>query len=141
MKALHTAVENGTPHRAGPVGRELATAQMARQLLRVIDDLLGDLENLHEDGQCLKRRRACQQFVCRITRRLRVMPPDQVLAARTSFALHAALLEWQSTIFDRIVPGRRDLFPDLQEQDEWTIPTLRQVMRRRSGRSCLRGAA
>ncbi len=141
MMALQTTAGNCTRRRAGPIGGELVTTQTARPLLRAIDDLLGDLEDLHEAGQCLKRRRTCQQFVGRITRRLRVAPPDEVLAARTSFALHAALLEWQATIFDRIVPGRRDLFPDLQEPDEWTVPTLRQVIRRRSGRSCLRGAA
>ncbi len=141
MTALQPSAETVRPCRAGPTDREPAAARTARHLLRIIDDLLGDLEDLHEAGQYLRRRRTCQQFVGRITRPLRVMPPDQVLAARTSFALHAALLEWQATIFDRLVPGRRELFPDLQEQDEWTVPSLRQVIRRRSGRDGLRGAA
>jgi hypothetical protein len=141
MDALQSSDDVRMRYRAGPNGRELATARTGRHLLRVIDDLLGELEDLHEAGRCLKRRRACQQFVGRITRRLRVRPPEAVLEARTSYALHAALLEWQAAIFDWIVPGRREKFPDLQEQDEWTVPSLRQVVRRRSRRGGLSGAA
>ncbi len=141
MNALQSSLEKGPHYRGGPNPRELTSARTGRHLLRVIDDLLGELEDLHEAGQCLKRRRACQQFVGRITRRVRVMPPDRVLEARTSFALHAALLEWQAAIFDWILPGRREMFPDLQEQDEWTVPSLRQVLRRRSSPGGLSGAA
>ncbi|MHB1523880.1 MAG: hypothetical protein ACYCS9_11430 [Candidatus Dormibacteria bacterium] len=141
MNALQSSADIHMHDRARPNRRELARARTGRHLLRVIDDLLGELEDLHEAGQCLKRRRACQQFVGRITRRLRIMPPEGVLEARTSYALHAALLEWQAAIFDWIVPGRREMFPDLQERDEWTVPSLRQVVRRRSRQSSLSGAA
>lgn len=121
--------------------RERTVGRSARRSLRVIDEVLGELEDLHEKGRCLGRQRACQEFVAGLVRRLGEVPPEHVRGARTSYALHAALLDWQSALLDRMIPGRRELFPDLQERDEWPVPRLRRVARRGARRRGLRGVA
>ncbi|MHB1501157.1 MAG: hypothetical protein ACYCYK_08350 [Candidatus Dormibacteria bacterium] len=121
-------------------------AGRARALLSAIDGCLNDLEERHLKGQCLGRQRVCHQLVESLSAGWGVTPPDAVWSARTSFALHAALLDWQSNILDEVVPGRRQRFPDLEvERDDWPIPRIRRTRRRApgslAGRSALVGAA
>ncbi len=126
----------GPPPRAG----------RARGLLLAIDGCLNELEERHLKGQCLGRQRVCHKLVESLSAGWGVAPPDAVWSARTSFALHAALLDWQSNILDEAIPGRRERFPDLEaERDDWAIPRVGRTRRRArgclAGRSALVGAA
>lgn len=108
-------------------------ARSPRHTLNAVDELLTELEELHLAGRCIGRHSTCRQVVARLAARTGETPPARVIDARTSYALHVALLDWQSAILDRIVPRRRERFPDLQERDDWPVPRLRRVAQR-SGR-------
>ena len=117
------------------------TRRRARRTLRLIDGALDELEQLHELGRCLRHRHACHDFVARIAQSAGRRPPEPVWRACTSYALHAALLDWQAGLLDQIIPGRRELFPDLRERDEWAVPRLGRIGRGGTGRRRLKGAA
>ncbi|MHB8394965.1 MAG: hypothetical protein ACYDC5_10775 [Candidatus Dormibacteria bacterium] len=90
--------------------------------------------------------RVTSERIHRVLTRPPVGLRQPVWSARTSYALHAALLDWQSSILDEVLPGRRERFPDLEaERDECPIPRLRRTRRRTrsslAGRSALVGAA
>lgn len=113
----------------------------ARALLEAIDGCLNLLEERHLKGSCIGRQRACHRLVEGLAVAQGVVPPEAVWSARTSFALHAALLDWQSTILDEVVPHRRELFPDLEtDREDWPIPRLRRSRRGRSSRRAAKAA-
>ncbi|HUY55276.1 MAG TPA: hypothetical protein VMV23_08980 [Candidatus Nanopelagicaceae bacterium] len=105
----------------------------ARLQLQVIDMCLDHLEEMHLEGTHITRQRGCQQVVDRLATALRSTPPEPVLRARNSYALHAALLNWQATVMDGLVPDRRQRFPDLADE-EWTVPRLSKLRSQRSMR-------
>ncbi len=106
-------------------------ARAARLQLQIIDLCLDQLEEMHLTGTYINRQRGCQQLVARLATALRSEPPDQVLRARNSYALHAALLNWQAIVLDGLVPNRRQRFPDLADE-EWTVPRLSKLPGQRS---------
>ncbi len=107
----------------------------ARVLLEAIDKCLNLLEERHLNGSCIGRHRACNALVEALSASQGVIAPEAVWAARTSFALHAALLEWESSVLDELVPRRRELFPDLDaERDDWAVPRLRRDRRQSRAR-------
>ncbi len=127
-------------------GRPTARRTAARALLEAIDDCLNLLEERHVKGGCIGRQRACNTLVADLAAAVGANPPEAVWAARTSYALHAALLDWQSSILDQVVPDRRSRFPDLEaDRDDWPVPRLRRARRsvrgRRPARASLAGAA
>jgi hypothetical protein len=105
----------------------------ARQQLRAIDQCLDQLEDMHLRGAYITRQRGCQQLVNRLATALQTTPPEPVLRARNSYVLHAALLNWEGTVLDGLVPDRRQRFPDLAD-DEWSLPRLSKLKWQRSVR-------
>ncbi|MGH7666684.1 MAG: hypothetical protein ACREN1_05145 [Candidatus Dormibacteria bacterium] len=98
-----------------------------RRCLNAIDECLSELEELHAKGAQIARRDGCRKVVAGLVQRIREEPPDEVQTARNSYDLHSALLNWQSAVLDALVPHRRELFPDLnQEVDEWPRPRRRR---------------
>ena len=88
----------------------------ARMRVRAVDDVLDVLELMH-----LKRDRVIDRMVRARLRRLEEevgLPlPRRVTRARNTVRLHSALLDWQDTVLDQVVPGRRTLL-ELDELDE-----------------------
>jgi hypothetical protein len=116
-------------------------SRRARELLEGIDECLNLLEERHLNGSCIGRQRACNRLVEGLILAYQAVPPEAVWSARTSFALHAALLDWQSSILDEVVPHRRELFPDLEtDREDWPIPRLRRARRGRGGRQAAKTA-
>ncbi|MHB8324778.1 MAG: hypothetical protein ACYDEA_02645 [Candidatus Dormibacteria bacterium] len=126
MEHRETMVPKG---RSGKAGMRLVAAPerlvspAARHCLLAIDWCLEQLEELHLSGRCIARQRGCQQVVASLARYLDGAPPESVLQARTSYALHAALLDWQATVLDQMIPDRQQRFPDL-EDERWTVPRV-----------------
>ncbi|MGH7641075.1 MAG: hypothetical protein ACREOL_09260 [Candidatus Dormibacteria bacterium] len=101
-----------------------------RVCLRAIDDCLMDLEELHAKGTQISRRDGCRKVLDGLQQKIDLALPLAVQEARNSYDLHCALLNWQSTVLDALVPHRRELFPDLnQERDEWPRPRRRRRRR------------
>lgn len=142
MAAVMNPMANRRGRRIGRVRVQRPTPAQpsARRTLGAVDDVLMELEELHLTGRCIGRHRACQQVVAALAAKTGETPPPRVAEARTSYALHVALLDWQSSILDRLIPRRRERFPDLQERDEWPVPRLRRVGQR-SGRGRRSAAA
>lgn len=112
-----------TPRRHWARDRRNSARRAARRCLAAIDECLNQLEEKHLAGHCLRRQRACQDLVGELVATCGEKPPRPVEAARTSYALHAALLDWESSLLDRIIPHRREIFPDLeQEAETWKVP-------------------
>ncbi|MHB1525382.1 MAG: hypothetical protein ACYCZN_03725 [Candidatus Dormibacteria bacterium] len=105
---------------------ERRVAPAARHCLLAIDLCLEQLEELHLRGRYIARQRGCQQVVANLARALEGTPPESVLQARTSYALHAALLNWQAAVLDQMIPDRQQRFPDL-EGERWTVPRVSRL--------------
>lgn len=111
--------------------RRRSLAQSGRRsLLEAIDECLTRLEELHVHGDLIARRDGCRKVVAGLVEQVGEEPPESVREARTSYDLHSALLNWESTVLDALVPQRRERFPDLnQEADEWPRPRRRHRRR------------
>jgi hypothetical protein len=110
-----------------------------RRSLHAIDDCLNRLEDLHAKGAPIARRDGCRKVVAQLVEAIRENPPEEVQTARNSYDLHSALLNWQSSVLDALVPHRRERFPDLNlERDEWPRPRRRR--RRSTGVAALAAA-
>jgi len=119
--------------------RKSAVQSGRRRCLNAIDECLTRLEELHARGVQIARRDGCRKVVAQLTGVISEEPPEAVQAARNSYDLHSALLNWQSGVLDSLVPGRRERYPDLDlERDEWPRPRRR---RRRSPRAGALAAA
>ncbi|MGH7610044.1 MAG: hypothetical protein ACREOD_08970 [Candidatus Dormibacteria bacterium] len=102
-----------------------------RRCLQAIDNCLTTLEELHVKGTAIYRRDGCRKVVAGLVAEAGEQPPEAVQLARTSYDLHSALLNWESSVLDAVVPRRRERFPDLnQERDEWPRPRRRRRRRR-----------
>ena len=102
--------------------REQTRPAWARRCLQAIDQCLNELEELHLEDRHLARQLACQRVVDVLVGRTGVRPPDDVTSARSSYALHAALLDWQGSLLDQLVPNRQQRFPDSDPESERWIP-------------------
>jgi len=103
----------------------------ARAQISAIDECLNQLEERHLKGGYIARQSGCQRVVAALVAETGRVAPEEVWGARTSYALHAALLDWQGAILDELIPQRQERFPDLvSEHDEWSVPRLRRVKQR-----------
>ncbi|MDA8332722.1 MAG: hypothetical protein M0027_16250 [Candidatus Dormibacteraeota bacterium] len=118
-------------HPAPEPGRKPGHLLSPRARLVAIDECLNQLEERHLKGGYIGRQAACHRVVAALVAATGGAAPEGVWCARTSYALHAALLDWQSAILDELIPQRKERFPDLvSEHDEWAVPRLRRVKRR-----------
>jgi hypothetical protein len=117
--------------------RRLVQSQK-RRCLTAIDDCLFRLEEMHVKGLHIGRRDRCRKVVAELMSATREQVPADVQTARTSYALHSALLNWQSAVLDALVPRRRELFPDLNQHEDWPRP--RRPRRRRQRQAVDQGA-
>jgi hypothetical protein len=117
--------------------RRLVQSQK-RRCLTAIDDCLYKLEEMHVKGIHIGRRDRCRKVVAELVSVACEDAPEDVQTARTSYDLHSALLNWQSTVLDALVPRRRELFPDLNQREDWPRP--RRPRRRRQRQAADQGA-
>jgi hypothetical protein len=109
--------------------------ESARACLIAVDECLNYLEERHLAGAYIARHSGCRKIVTALVRRLGITPPPSVEEARTSYALHCALLDWEGGILDSLIPNRHQRFPDLDlERDEWPVPRRRRRSRQTPGR-------
>ena len=116
---IRIALDNGRQ-------RRLSKAQL-RRCLDAIDDGLERLEKLHLADLPISHLGGCRKVLEGLIVRAGEEPPEAVRTARTSYALHSALLNWESAVLDALVPHRRELFPDLnQDCDDRPGPRRRR---------------
>ena len=127
-------------------GSKLRSRESARAFLRAIDECLNYLEERHLAGAYIARHSGCRKIVSGLVHRFGVTPPAPVQEARTSYALHFALLDWEGGILDTLIPNRHQRFPDLDlDRDDWPVPRRRrragaEFGQRTAGRASLAGA-
>jgi hypothetical protein len=109
-----------------------------RRRLDAIDECLSRLEDLHLAGLPIAQLGGRKAVVEALAAQAGEEPPAAVRTARNSYALHDALLDWESAVLDAVVPGRRERFPDL-DRDSDGLPRMRR--RRRNGRGNLKAVA
>jgi hypothetical protein len=111
-------------------GREIWERRMASQRRRVdgsttrrrilaIDSFVNILEERHLTGERTFDR-VLRQRLYRLEQEVGMPLPRKALRARNTVRLHAALLDWQETLLDTLVPERQR-FPDAHDND-WASP-------------------
>ncbi len=79
--------------------------RVSRRWLSAIDDCLDALEALHIASRSLPTKSACRVVLDALVSR-GVQPPAAVCAARNSYVLHEALLDWQELVLDELLRQR-----------------------------------
>ena len=92
----------------------------ARQRVAAIDALINQLEERHLTGDRTFDR-VLRQRLTRLEEEVGLPLPRKAMRARNTVRLHAALLDWQETLLDALVPERLH-FPDVHDSD-WATPT------------------
>jgi len=100
--------------------RRRSVDSRVRRRINAIDSLINVLEERHLTGErrfdpVLRRR------LYRLEDEIGVALPRKAVRARNTVRLHAALLDWQETLLDTLVPERLR-FPDVHDAD-WSTPT------------------
>jgi hypothetical protein len=96
--------------------REGATA---RRRVASIDSLISLLEERHLAGERTLDR-LLRQRLYRLEAEVGLPLPRKAVRARNTVRLHAALLDWQETLLDTLLPERL-AFPDVHDSD-WATP-------------------
>jgi hypothetical protein len=108
--------------RSAALGQSLERAR-ARRRVGAIDEMLDVLERMH-----LNRDRVIDSMIrCRLRRleqEVGLPMPRQVVRARNTVRLHAALLDWQDEVLDQVFPWRRALLAS-DEVDDPADPVRR----------------
>ncbi|MBJ7608307.1 MAG: hypothetical protein JF887_02590 [Candidatus Dormibacteraeota bacterium] len=91
-----------------------------RQRVAAIDSLIGILEERHLTGE-RSFDRVLRQRLYNLEHEVGLPLPRKAVRARNTVRLHAALLDWQETILDALMPERLR-FPDVHDND-WATPT------------------
>ncbi len=91
-----------------------------RERIAAIDLLLDQLEERHLTGERTFDR-VLRQRLHRLEGEVGLPLPRKALRARNTVRLHAALLDWQETLLDLLLPERLR-FPDVHDAD-WATPT------------------
>jgi hypothetical protein len=91
-----------------------------RQRVLAIDALVNHLEERHLTGERTFDR-VLRQRLHRLEAEVGLPLPRKAVRARNTVRLHAALLDWQETLLDMVVPERQR-FPDVHDAD-WASPT------------------
>jgi hypothetical protein len=90
-----------------------------RRRIKAIDSLINQLEERHLTGE-RSFDRVLRQRLYRLEDEVGVPLPRKAIRARNTVRLHAALLDWQETLLDSMVPERQH-FPDAHDND-WATP-------------------
>jgi hypothetical protein len=112
-------------------GREIWERRMAslrrrrdgsrvRRRITAIDSLVNVLEERHLIGERTVDR-VVRRSLGRLGDEVGMALPRKALRARNTVRLHAALLDWQETLLDTLLPERLR-FPDVHDAD-WSTPT------------------
>lgn len=94
--------------------------ESARRRVAAIDSLISLLEERHLAGERTLDR-VLRQRLHRLEQEVGLPLPRKAMRARNTVRLHAALLDWQETLLDTILPERLS-FPDVHDSD-WATPT------------------
>jgi hypothetical protein len=106
--------------------RRMASLRRRRDGSRVrcritaIDSLVNVLEERHLIGERTVDR-VVRRSLGRLEDEVGMALPRKALRARNTVRLHAALLDWQETLLDTLLPERLR-FPDVHDAD-WSTPT------------------
>ncbi len=90
-----------------------------RRRIRAIDSLIEQLEERHLTGE-RSFDRVLRQRLYSLEDEVGIPLPRKAIRARNTVRLHAALLDWQETLLDSMVPERKH-FPDAHDND-WATP-------------------
>jgi hypothetical protein len=99
--------------------RRLEGASIRRRVA-AIDSLVSLLEERHLAGERTFDR-ILRQRLHRLEQEVGLPLPRKAMRARNTVRLHAALLDWQETLLDTLLPERLR-FPDVHDSD-WATPT------------------
>lgn len=100
--------------------RSRRDASTTRRRVAAIDALIGLLEERHLTGERTFDR-VMRQRLYRLEAEVGLPLPRKAVRARNTVRLHAALLDWQETLLDTLVPERL-AFADVHDKD-WGTPT------------------
>lgn len=125
---MATPMDGDRIARAGSEIWERRTSSMRRRLggsrvrsrVNAIDSLIATLEERHLRGERTFDR-VLRQRLYRLQDEVGLPLPRKATRARNTVRLHAALLDWQETLLDEMVPERLR-FPDVHDSD-WASPT------------------
>jgi hypothetical protein len=98
--------------------RRLRGSRM-RQRVVAIDSLIAILEERHLTGERTFDR-VLRQRLYRLEHEVGLPLPRKAVRARNTVRLHAALLDWQETLLDEMMPERLR-FPDVHDSN-WGTP-------------------
>jgi hypothetical protein len=90
-----------------------------RRRIKAIDLLIDQLEERHLTGERTFDR-GLRQRLYSLEGEVGIPLPRKAIRARNTVRLHAALLDWQETLLDSMVPERSH-FPDAHDND-WATP-------------------
>lgn len=124
---MATPMDGDRIARAGSEIWERRTSAMRRRLggsrvrnrVTAIDSLVATLEERHLRGERTFDR-VLRQRLYRLEDEVGLPLPRRATRARNTVRLHAALLDWQETLLDEMVPERLS-FPDVHDSD-WGTP-------------------
>jgi hypothetical protein len=91
-----------------------------RRRIAAIDSLISLLEERHLTGERTFDR-VLRQRLHHLELEVGLPLPRKAVRARNTVRLHAALLDWQETLLDTLLPERL-AFPDVHDSD-WASPT------------------
>jgi hypothetical protein len=100
--------------RTNSMRRRLAGSR-TRQRVKAIDALVTILEERHLRGERTFDR-VLRQRLYHLEREVGLPLPRKAIRARNTVRLHAALLDWQETLLDEMVPERLG-FADVHDSD------------------------
>ena len=95
--------------------RTRVDATRVRQRVAAIDSLVSVLEERHLTGDRTFDR-VLRQRLYRLEAEVGLPLPRKALRARNTVRLHAALLDWQESMLDTLLPERL-AFPDVHDND------------------------
>jgi hypothetical protein len=91
-----------------------------RQRVAAIDSLIAILEERHLTGERTFDR-VLRQWLYHLEHEVGLPVPRKAVRARNTVRLHAALLDWQETLLDEMIPERLH-FADVHDSN-WGTPT------------------
>lgn len=124
---MATPMDGDRIARAGSEIWERRTTAMRRRLrgsrmhqrVVAIDSLIAILEERHLTGERTFDR-VLRQRLYRLEHEVGLPLPRKAVRARNTVRLHAALLDWQETLLDEMMPERLS-FPDVHDSN-WGTP-------------------
>jgi hypothetical protein len=99
--------------------RRIDSSRMRRRVA-AIDAFISILEERHLTGERTFDR-VLRQRLTRLEAEVGLPLPRKAVRARNTVRLHAALLDWQETLLDTLLPERL-AFPDVHDNN-WNSPT------------------